>query len=56
MPIIAVSGAMALIDDAHLKAAGFAAALGKPVRLSTLIDLVRQHAPQWSARQINATR
>lgn len=44
VPIIAISGAMPLIDEARLAKAGFAAALAKPVRLSTLIDLVRQHA------------
>lgn len=45
VPIIAVSGAMPLIDEGRLDKAGFVAAIGKPVRLSALVDLVKQHHP-----------
>ena len=48
-PIIAVSGAMPLIDGGSLAKAEFAAAVAKPVRLSALIELVRQHAEPVTA-------
>ncbi|MGE5149905.1 MAG: response regulator [Rhodospirillaceae bacterium] len=42
-PAIAVSGAIPLVDPALLLAAGFAAMLEKPVRLSALLKLVGEH-------------
>lgn len=42
-PMIATSGAMGLIDPERIAPAGFVAALGKPLRITTLIDLVREH-------------
>lgn len=44
-PVIAVSGATALIDPVRLAAAGFAAAVEKPIRLSALLELVAQYLP-----------
>jgi CheY-like chemotaxis protein len=43
-PMIAISGAMGLIDPELIEPAGFVAALGKPMRITALIDLVREHA------------
>lgn len=45
VPAIAVSGAMSLIDPDRLHAAGFVAALEKPVQISELLNLVRTHLP-----------
>lgn len=45
LPMVAVSGAAVLIDPAKLAAAGFTGApVEKPLRLSALVDLVRQLA------------
>lgn len=43
VPMILVSGAVALIDPAILKAAGFRAAFDKPVRPSVLLAAVKEH-------------
>jgi CheY-like chemotaxis protein len=50
VPMIAVSGAMPLIEPSRLAEAGFVATIGKPARLSALLDLVKQHLPV-TARQ-----
>lgn len=45
VPMLAVSGAAALVDPHKLAEAGFSGpAVTKPVRLTAFVDLVRQHA------------
>lgn len=41
-PMIAVSGAASLIDPVRLSTAGFELLLPKPIRVSTLIDLIQE--------------
>lgn len=43
-PIMAASGAVPLVDPARLAEANFCAVLGKPLRLSELVETVGLHA------------
>lgn len=44
LPVIAVTGALKLIDPAKLADARFSALIEKPLRLSALLELIEKHA------------